>query len=514
MKYTIGMDIGGTNTDAVLLDPNNKIIASVKSPTTRDISSGVGNALKKLLEMANAQADSVRAIYLGTTHATNAILQGRDLFKVGLIRIAGHHPDSLPPCYTWPQELKETVFVGSVTVGGGYECHSAPITPFDRAEVRAAVEKLLALGAESLAIIGVFSPLKYDQELEAAQIALEVDDIPLSLSHHVGGIGFIERENTALLNAALKKVMAKGFRDIETTLSNLQLNCPLYITQNNGCIISLEEAIDIPVLTISAGPTNSFIGASRLTGIQDAVIVDIGGTSTDVGLVKKGFPKRSLNTSNIGGIRLNFPMPDVLSIALGGGSYVEVHQNNRFQIGPQSAGMNVLTEAFCFGGDRLTFTDVAVAGGHAQINGANAQQVKIDTQQAQSILKHAFERIENEVILMEAGQRDVPVLLVGGGAALMPKEMLSNRYMVPEYAGVANAFGAALAEISGTVDTVVSLTNREAVLQRLQEEAIDAAVEKGARRDTTRVIDLQIIPYHYMPDHLARITVVAAGRQN
>ena len=156
--YTIGIDIGGTNTDAVLIDAQEKIVAATKTITTSDIATGFSQALKTLLAKASVEASSIRGLFLGTTHATNALLQQKDLYKVGLIRLAGHDPVSLPPCFEWKEELKKALFAGHITTGGGYECHGSAITQLSCEEVRHAVELLLAKGAESLAVIGVFAP--------------------------------------------------------------------------------------------------------------------------------------------------------------------------------------------------------------------------------------------------------------------------------------------------------------------------------------------------------------------
>lgn len=512
--YIIGMDIGGTNTDAILMDCNENILAATKTNTTDDIVSGFLIALQNLLKKSGIAASDIRSIFLGSTHATNAILQNKDLYRVGVIRIAGHNPETLPPCFAWPQELKAGILAGYATINGGYECHGTPITPLDRQQARMTVEQLLEKGAESIALVGVFSPLNGDQEKEVAQIVREVagTDYPVSLSHEVGGMGFIERENTTLLNAALKKVMEQGFRQIEFARQQLGLECPLFITQNNGSIITLQQAIAYPVLTISAGPTNSFIGGARMAGLRDAIVVDIGGTSTDVGLVRNGFPRRSLNTSNIGGVRLNFSMPDVLSIALGGGSYVSL-EGEQPKIGPLSAGRNIVQQAFCFGGSKLTFTDMSMALGHLEIPGACRSRISVSSTAAQQVIEEALRRIQKEVSLMEGDQKQLPILLVGGGAALLPKQLLGSRYQIPAHASVANAYGAALAEISGVIDTVVSLNERERVLGRLQELARDAAIRQGADAHSVQVVDVQITPYHYVPNNMARVTILAAGKQ-
>src|SRR5262249_14344439 len=140
----------------------------------------------------------------------------------------------------------------------------------------------------------------------------------------------------------------------------------IWITQNNGSILDSAYAIEYPVLTIAAGPTNSFMGGKKLSQLQDAIIVDIGGTSTDVGIIRKGVPRRRLNNSRIGGVTLNFPMPDVYSIGLGGGSHVSIDRNS-IEIGPKSCGIHTFSEALSFGGKQLTLTDIALALGYVEI---------------------------------------------------------------------------------------------------------------------------------------------------
>lgn len=511
-SYTIGVDIGGTHTDAVLIDSEGKVLFTTKSATTEDIVSGFSKVLEQLFSGSAIAVSSIQSIFLGTTHATNAILQKKDLYRVGLLRLAGHNPDSLPPCSDWPEDLKEVLFVGCETVSGGYECHGTPITPLCLVEAKDAIEKLLKMGAESLAVIGVFSPQNGEQELAIKKLVGEYlgESFPLSLSHQVGGVGFIERENSTILNSALKKVMTQGFRELEASCRQLGIDCPLFITQNNGTIIDLTHALEYPVLTISAGPTNSFIGAGRLTGLSDAIIVDIGGTSTDIGLIRKGFPRRSLNTSQVGGVKLNFPMPDVLSIAIGGGSYVNL-SNSKPEIGPRSTGKDFRTQSFSFGGNALTLTDVAVKLGK-EIPGACKEKVPCTHEEAYGVIREALQRIDHEIALLEGEQCMLPILLVGGGAQLLPRDLLGDRHIIPNYANVANAYGAALAEISGVVDRVVSLQQRETVLQELQEEAKLAARKRGADASTLQIVDLQIIPYHYVPNQMARVVVTAAGK--
>lgn len=509
--YRIGIDIGGTNTDAVLVDNSDKIIASTKVPTTPDIHSGFKEAIKTVIETAQIAPRNIKAVLMGTTHATNAILQGRDLYRVGVLRLSGHHPHLFPVGYGWPKLLVDNILAGCETINGGFECDGRVITTLDTPEIHNALEKLAYQGAESIAIVGTFSPIDPTQEIEAAEIAKDLfgAHFPLSLSHELGAIGFIERENTAILNGALKNVMSKGFKELYAVLDALSLKCPLTITQNNGSLISLQRAINYPILTISAGPTNSFIGAMRLSGADDAIVVDIGGTSTDIGYVQNGFPRRSLNATSIGGIQLNFPMPDVISLALGGGSLVCPLSG---KIGPQSVGKDILSKAQAFGGNSLTLFDTALAAG--DFSCANIHQLPtISKEFACDVLSTACKQIQDSVALMSGGQKNLPILMVGGGSELLSPDLLGQYYQLPQHFSVANAYGAALAEVTGVANKVISLNNRETALESLKTQAYEAAAKEGALQDTIRIVDIQITPYHYVPNHMARVSIVTAGRK-
>jgi N-methylhydantoinase A/oxoprolinase/acetone carboxylase beta subunit len=513
-KYKIGIDIGGTNTDIVLVDcSSSEIAAHAKTNTTPQVHHGIGNALKMIIEETKISNDDIQGIFLGTTQIANAIHQRNDLYKVGVIRIAGNNPQSVPSCYAWPEDMKK-ILVDTVTIDGGFECDGSPITPIYTAQIRAAISTLLKKKIESLAVIGVFASINPRQELLVREIANEMTkgELPVSLSHQIGGTGFIERENSTILNAALKRVMVEGFKNLTSTCTELGLACPLWITQNNGSIMDLTQASEYPILTVSAGPTNSFIGGMRVAQLDTAIIIDIGGTSTDIGLVNKGIPRRCLNNSKIGGITLNFPMPDVYSIAMGGGSHIRIDKNS-IEIGPQSCANKFQTQSKCFGGKQLTLTDVALALGYFEIPGARIKNVTLSHRGCKAIINEAVRKIYELVSKIGPEDLKLPIVLIGGGASLLPKNLLDSRFIIPPYAHIANAYGAALAEISATVDTVVSLEERQKVLESLQEQAIQKTIQSGADFKTVRIVDIDIIPYHYMPNRLARVIVRASGAQ-
>jgi len=513
-SYIIGVDIGGTNTDAVLVDQKEKIIGSVKTTTTDDISVGFAIALQQLLEQTAVPREQIQSIFLGTTHATNAILQKKDLFRVGLIRIAGQRPEDLPVAFSWPQDLKEAVVGGAETISGGLECHGEALTPLCKDEIRGAIQRLLDKQVESIAIVGVFSPLNGQQEMIVSALVREIAGVefPISLSHEIGGIGFLERENSTLLNASLKRVMKQGFCSLQAVCKSLNLLNPLLITQNDGSVIEVGRAIEYPVLTISAGPTNSFIGGARLAALDNAIVVDIGGTSTDVGLVRRGFPIRSVNKSNIGGVSLNFPMPDVLSVALGGGSIIRFHSDNPI-IGPASVGKALCTQALSFGGNVLTLTDAALVMGHIEMESSCLERACINSEHGKLIFNRVQEEIMQLIFKIQGEHKGLPIVFVGGGAGLLPPEFFRGAKLMPSYFNVANAYGAALAEISGTVDTIVSLQDREKILESLYEKARQNAIAQGADASYLRLVDQQIIPYSYVPNQMARVIVRYSGKR-
>ncbi len=483
----IGIDIGGTNTDIVVINEKKQIVKAEKIPTTSSIEEGVITALK------NIPAKTIHRICIGTTHALNAILQGTNLYRVGVIRINGKQQSALPSFVGWPTYLRQLIHVDTVSIDGGYECDGREITKFDPKQVQEAASLLMEKGAQSLAIVGAFSPMHPDQEIEAAA---QIKNVPVSLSYAIGGIGLIERENCTILDAALKKVMHTGFEKLAEKIRGLGFNCPLYVSQNNGSIMTLKEALAHPILTFSAGATNSFVGGGKLAGLKNAVLVDIGGTSTDVGIIKNGYPRRCLQNSNVGGITLNFPTPDVLSLALGGGSIIEGET-----IGPKSCAKDLLSNSLSFGGTFLTLTDIALA--LKQVSIEQAKSIQLDPIYCQKMMRTCFNKIEQLIHRINGSDQCLPVVLVGGGASLIPRHLLSAQYIIPEHANVANAYGAALGETSACIDTIVCLDHREKVLEELKCQVL-AKCGPGSS-----LVDVQIIPYHYMPGNKARVVMMA-----
>ncbi|WP_306300836.1 hydantoinase/oxoprolinase family protein, partial [Microbacterium sp. BF1] len=210
-----------------------------------------------------------------------------------------------------------------------------------------------------------------------------------------------------------------------------------YFGQNDGTLMQLEYALEFPVLTIGCGPTNSIRGAAHLSGATDALVVDIGGTTTDIGVLVDGFPRQSAHAVEIGGIRTNFRMPDVLSVGLGGGTIIRETESGT-TVGPDSVGYRLPQEGLAFGGSTLTATDIALAVGGAGIDGLEAPAVP---ETVGAVAWSAMREIlEDSIDRMKPNAAPVPVILVGGGGIIAPTELDGVAELIrPDHFGAANA---------------------------------------------------------------------------
>ena len=505
----IGVDVGGTNTDAVMMD-GVTLLAKAKLPTTPDITSGIMDVLKDVLAQRPPHG-TVDGVMVGTTHFTNALLERRNLTPTAVLRLSLPATSLLPPLVDWPDPLRQAIGGFTHMVPGGHEFDGREISPFDSSEVDTAAKEMLRQGAQAVAVSGVFSPVNPAHEIEAAAvISREAPSLKITLSHENGRIGLLERENAAVLNACLSDVAARTIQAIQDAISSLGIDAPLYMSQNDGTLMDAEFAARFPVLTISSGPTNSMRGAAFLSGVRDGIVVDVGGTSTDVGALVKGFPREAAVAVSIAGVRTNFRMPDVLSIPLGGGSVV---QRDPLRIGPDSVGYRLTEEAVVFGGGTLTGSDIAVAAGLAQIGDpALAQGLahSLVVQASQEIQR----RMETAIDQVKVSAAAVPVILVGGGRILARSSLSgASQVLRPEHGDVANAIGAAIAQVGGQVERVYSLESisRQEALAEARGEAVNKAVAAGAKRDTVEVVEIDEVPLTYLPSNATLIRVKAVG---
>jgi len=513
----IGIDVGGTNTDAVLMD-GDAVLAEVKSATTADVTSGIVEALTSLTTTAAVPVGQVRAVMIGTTHFTNAIVEGRRLAPTAAVRLALPATRALPPMVDWPPHLRRAIGDHAYLCHGGHEFDGRTISPLDGDELRRAADDMAGRGVRSVAISSVFSPVNAEFELQAAEILTAcLPELHVSLSHEIGRIGLLERENATIVNACLRELaeqIADAFGD---ALHRAGIDAPLYLSQNDGTLMDVEYARRYPVATFASGPTNSMRGAAFLSGITDGAVVDIGGTTTDVGVLARGFPRQATTGVDIGGVRSNFRMPDVLSIGIGGGSLVRTGDDRAEPVvGPESVGYELARRALVFGGDVLTATDVAVAGGLADIG--DAQRVRhLDRKTVEQALAHIAGRVADTVERMRTSPEPLPVVVVGGGSVLLPDRLPGlGPLLRPDHFAVANAIGAAIAQVGGEVDRIFALGSRtrEEVLDQARQEAVDKAVAAGAHAEDVTIVEVDEVPLAYLPGNAVRVRVKAVGDLN
>jgi N-methylhydantoinase A/oxoprolinase/acetone carboxylase beta subunit len=364
-----------------------------------------------------------------------------------------------------------------------------------------------------MAITGLFSPVSADMELRAEQIVRnEAPDMQITLSSRIGRVGLLERENAAVMNASLADLSSAVISSFRSALQQLEIIAPFYVSQNDGTLMSAEFVEKYPVLTFASGPTNSMRGAAYLSHIVDALVADIGGTTTDVGMLVNGFPRESSITVDIGGVRTNFRMPDILAMGLGGGSRVSCN-DGQVSIGPRSVGYRLSQEALVFGGQTLTATDIAVAAGYADMGDPGLVN-HLDSAMVERARKQIHRMIAETVDRMKTSSESIPLVLVGGGSVLVNEDIPgTSEVIIPQHAGVANAIGASIAQISGETDRVFAYeaTGREAALEKAKAEAGERAVEAGANPDTLEILELEELPLAYMPGGAVRIRVKMAG---
>jgi N-methylhydantoinase A/oxoprolinase/acetone carboxylase beta subunit len=488
-----------------------RVLAEVKTGTTPDVTSGIVTALRSLVDQSGVEASAVQAVMIGTTHFTNAVVEAKRLVPTAAVRLGLPATPALPPMVAWPARLREAIGAHVYLCHGGHEFDGRELSPLDRDELLRVAEDVRARGIRSVAISSVFSAVNPAFEEEAAAIlGEELPDVAISLSHEIGRIGLLERENATVMNACLRDLATQIVAAFRAALAELGIEAPVYLSQNDGTLMSVDFAERYPVATFASGPTNSIRGAALLSGLEDCAVVDIGGTTTDVGVLQHGFPREASVSIDIGGVRTNFRMPDVLSLGLGGGSYV---RGDEPAIGPDSVGYELPSRALVFGGDTLTASDLAVAGGRASF-GDPAAVSALDHSLVERGLAVAEGIIAEAVDRMKTSPDPIPVVVVGGGSVLLGDSLPgASRLVRPDHFAVANAIGAAIAQVGGEVERVFSLDQltRDAALDQAKAEAIDKAVAAGATSSSVRIVDVEDVPLPYLPGNATRIKVKAVG---
>ncbi|KAF6007197.1 hypothetical protein HII12_004717 [Brettanomyces bruxellensis] len=515
-KLIIGVDVGGTNSDLVVVEPeklgteSKGVIAWHKSVTTPDVSVGVEHAITTVLgnPKYGISKNEIISITIGTTHFINAVIE-RDanrLEKVAVIRLAGPFGQSLPPFGDFPEDLADIINGYFCSIDGGSHIGGGDIRKLDKSALRRECKKIRSLGITAVAIVGIFSNMNASQEKEAgAIVSEEIPGCDVVLSHTISGI----------------EIWTKIIHSFVGAARRLGLGCPVMLSQNDGTVLSIKGALETPIKTFSSGATNSMRGAAILCSEDpdvkhnNVIVCDVGGTTTDVGqILSSGFPRQSAMYSYVGGVRMNFSMPHVVSIGLGGGSIVRGNETTGVTVGPDSTGSDIVTKSLVFGGNTVTTTDVSVSIRQKESNDGNSGELieigdpnrvkdKFSSnylEKYQQVLKRHLEKVIDRV---KTSRRDIPVIFVGGGSFIAPDKLAgTSKVIKPPYSQVANAIGAALGKISSSISEFKTLKGatdeeKQSVINELIARAKNDAILKGASSSSLEVVNIvsDAVPY-------------------
>jgi len=318
MALALGVDTGGTYTDAVLIRDETEVIASAKSLTTRaDLAIGVGKAISAVLDDAQVSADQISMASLSTTLATNALVEGQG-GRVALIYIG--FKDSDLEKHGLKDALKGDP---ALIIAGGHSHAGAEVSPLDAAALTAFLDS--HKGISGFAVAAQFATRNPAHELAAARVITEKTGAPVTCSHHLSArLNGPKRAVTAVLNARLIGMIDRLIGRAQDQLRDLGIAAPMMVVRGDGALMSAEQARARPIETILSGPAASIVGARWLTNAENALVSDIGGTTTDVALIRDGKPAIDPAGAQVGGFRTMVEAVAMRTHGLGGDSQVRV----------------------------------------------------------------------------------------------------------------------------------------------------------------------------------------------
>lgn len=413
----IGIDMGGTHIDGVIID-NGKIIKTTKNPTDRnDLFKTIQSTLQQLLD--NIDKNKIARINLSTTVSTNAIVENK-VSKVGMI------------VQTGPGMRHDFSDAGDqVRFISGYIDHRGTVVKdFANDEIQASKTEFITQGVEAVGVVSKFSTRNPSHELAIAKL-LGSDFDSITTGHSLSGkLNFPRRVHTSYLNAAVSRTFRDFAENIKKSLKQQGVDAPVFVLKADGGTMDLQAAQNIPVETILSGPAASFMGLSALfTESQDGVLLDIGGTTTDIFFLANGLPLFEPLGITVADHKTLIRSIYSVSIGVAGDSFVRV-ENNQIKIGPQRMGRPI-----AFGGEHLTPTDAMVVLG--EIDAANKEQALLAVDKVAKQLRLSRTAAATKILttMAELIQQKVADLLAIINAQPMytVKAVLENKELEPKF---------------------------------------------------------------------------------
>jgi len=492
VTYVLGIDTGGTFTDAVLLDAGmsnaNSILKKAKSFTTDgELELGIKESIQKL-GINDSQKAQISRVIISTTLATNSIVEG-NMSKVGLITIGDK-----------PRGEIATKYIKNIN--GKVNIKGRMIADINPLEAKVAVKEL-AEEVSAIAISGVASIRNPVLEIKVKEIANNVCNLPVMCGHEiVSDLGYLERTNTIVINVGLLPVIDKFVKAMNKVICEMNINAPVFMVKGDGTMSRIGLINDIPVDTVLSGPAASVIGAVRLAGLDNMVVIDMGGTTTDTGIVKEKRIELSLGGAEIGNWKIRVKAAKLHTIGLGGDSIIEI-KDGIVRIGPYKA------LPVCRGGNTITLTDI--------LHYTN-EYVQWDRDKAvEAVINEAFraklkpvelvEKVKDTVSMKIVQENEavhkchgLPLCAIGAPAETwytIVHERHNIHSVIPKHFEVANAVGAAIAGIFESESAIIRQgeegrdyllhTREKRQLFFCKEDAIDKAIEVCAEKAKEKI---------------------------
>ncbi|MEA2349419.1 MAG: hypothetical protein QOG86_360 [Thermoleophilaceae bacterium] len=459
-ELELGIVAGARHVDAVVMDRRGRLHMKVTARATGDVRTDLGAAVRAVIASGSVDPPRIKRLMMVGNRRTS-LSEWPGLNRVGILRIGSPLTHALPPLSGWPAELRTRVSAGEAIVPGGAEYDGRPAAALDEDAIARFLDEV-AGEADGMAITSVFSPVAPDQELAAAEIVRRElgPSTHVSLSHEIGSVGLLERENATVLNGALVGAVEITAAAIHDALESEGVDPEVFVTQNDGTLMTLQHALRFPVLVIGNGPASAMRGAAYLSGVEDGLVVDVGPNEMDVGALVGGLPRESAGATRIEGVRVAFRTPDVRTLPFGGGSLADLDEG------------------------------------------------------ARETLRLAREALADSVDRAKAELEAPPLVAVGAADELVPDDLPGVSEVIrPPDRDVARAIGAAMAPVSGRAETICSSRpdKRQAALDELRASACAQAVYAGADPLAVTVVQVEEQPLTYLADPAVRIRVKAAG---
>lgn len=327
MSVLLGIDTGGTYTDAVLLDDEQGVLATAKALTTKhDLSVGIREAVDTVL---SAATEKVNMVSLSTTFATNAVVEGQGS-PIGLLLI-GYDPDTLREVGIHRVASQaNTVFLQGGHTGTGQE-----LAPLDMEGAREAIQRL-SPRVSAFAVSGFFGVRNPTHELEVRQAIRDLTGLPVTCGHELTTrLNAPRRALTVAMNARLIRLLSDLIQTVRGMLRERGIRAPLMVVKGDGSLMDADMALERPVETILSGPAASVVGACFLAEDEDSFVIDMGGTTTDIAAMHEGRPVLELNGVRVGDWDIMVQAIDVSTTGLGGDSEVLLDHDGKLTVGPR-----------------------------------------------------------------------------------------------------------------------------------------------------------------------------------